>query len=379
MRISGSHLPNIENIFLSLHFMRSLRMAPRAVLVLILALLSSPGAVMGQVPQPAAVPSELSEQERTDLFRQRSTLLDLAHSLEQGIQSQKSQCGHVDTEDAGRIQFCQQWRDQLRAQYTDYVNKLRSYEQDRLNARNREIETTTRSTVARERDEFDRMNQAWLRAQEELIRQSVNSNRAWRRALLESLQNIQVPPPAHRPRSLNDLLPGDVLLFAPEQGWSEAIPPADYFYRVASDLARGEVHAAVGRRPTPVSHALAFVKQVNGVMLFLDHTHEGSRILDGRELARKYKNRKTYVARPETVTDGKLLWAAAKRAALRNRPYFGVLPGQLVCSEQACATIARASGSGLGNNRLGPIDITPGDFFDPEATGKYFIVSPLER
>ncbi len=39
--------------------------------------------------------------------------------------------------------------------------------------------------------------------------------------------------------------------------------------------------------------------------------------------------------------------------------------------------VAKATATSLTKNRLGPIDIT--DFFDPETTGKYFVVSPLER
>lgn len=233
--------------------------------------------------------------------------------------------------------------------------------------------------ASREQDEFDQMNAAWLRKQEELVRQSVTADRARRRAVLESIQRNEVPPPRILPRTLDDLQSGDILLFEPEQGWGQVIPPADYLYRVGSDLARGDVHAAIGRRPTPVSHALTFVKRVNGVMLFLDHTPEGSRMLDQRELTRKYHTRKTYVARPETVPDGRLLWAAAREAALKKGAYFGVLVGQQVCSERACAVVAKAGGSGQTGSRLGLVDVTPGDFFDREAMGKYFVVSPLER
>jgi hypothetical protein len=270
--------------------------------------------------------------------------------------------------------------DRLNQQKNSLISRLKGLkeEQDRLIARNREIDTTVRSTVRSEQNAFDQMNEAWLRKQEALIRESISRDRARRDAILRAIRSIQVPEPAHRPRSLDDTLPGDVLLYAPARDWSALIPPADYLYRVASDLSRGDVFLAIERRPAPASHALTFVRRVNGVMLFLDHTSEGSRILDRHELNRKYGDRSVYLARPQTAPDGRVLWLAAREAALRNKPYYGVLPGQLVCSEQVCVAISKATNSRLSNNRLGPIDITPGDFFDSEAIGKHFVVFPLE-
>ena len=287
----------------------------------------------------------------------------------------------VDRRDPAAVAAYNARADQLNTEKNALVARLAALvnEQDKLKARNADIDRAVREVVLREQDEFDRMNAAWLRKQEELIRQSVAADRDRRRAVLESIRRIEVPSPNILPRTLDDLQPGDILLFEPEAGWNQAIPPADYFYRVASDFARGDVHAAIGRRPALVSHALTFVRQVNGVQLFLDHTHEGSRLLDRRELTRKYHTRKTYVARPETAPDGRQLWAAAREAALKKGAYFGVLPGQQVCSERACAVVARASGPMPAGTRLGIIDITPGDYYDRKAIGKYFVVSPLER
>ena len=53
-------------------------------------------------------------------------------------------------------------------------------------------------------------------------------------------------------------------------------------------------------------------------------------------------------------------------------------PGRVVCSERAGIAVAKATGLDLQTRRLGPIDITPGDFFDAQSVGKYFVVSPLE-
>ncbi len=143
-------------------------MIPHARLVLILVLLISPGAVMGQVPQPDAVPSELIEQERTDLFQKRSNLLDLAGSLEEEIQDQKMQCGHVNTKDAGRTQFCQQWLDRLRAQYSDYINKLKSYEQEVVHQKKKLACMAVPGQVRKDREEIERQMRSNEASQEEL-------------------------------------------------------------------------------------------------------------------------------------------------------------------------------------------------------------------
>lgn len=143
---------------------------PRALLILILALVSSPSAVMGQVPLPVPVPSGLLEQERTDLFHQRSSLLDLVHNLEQEIQSQKGQCLHVDEEDSNRIKFCQKWRDTLNVKYSNYVNQLKFYknevaaaidaERQRLKVQNKALtEAIERDLLAMHNLGFDRRAQ----------------------------------------------------------------------------------------------------------------------------------------------------------------------------------------------------------------------------
>lgn len=269
--------------------------------------------------------------------------------------------------------------DRLNQKKAEFAAKLQALqdEQDRLVARNKAIDVAQNPVVAREQDEFDRMNAEWMRAQEWLIREEVAYDSKWRSAVLASLQTDAPPDPVARPKTMVDVLPGDILLFEPEW-WSVAIPPLDRFYRAAEEFARGKVFAAIAQQKEPVSHAITVVKRVYGVTLFLDHTHVGSRILDQKELNRLYANRKVYVARPQTMVDGRQLWGTASAAALRRKSDFGVTPGRLVCSERAGIAVAKATGLDLQTRRLGPIDITPGDFFDSQSVGKYFVVSPLE-
>ncbi|MBI4000360.1 MAG: hypothetical protein HY348_01070 [Nitrospira defluvii] len=254
-------------------------------------------------------------------------------------------------------------------------------EQDQIVIRNKTIDEALNALepnpVVQEQDEFDRMNAAWIRTQERLIREAVKHQSEWRNAVLSSLQSGMPPNPNVSPQTIADALPGDILLFEPE-GWSVVVPPLDRFYRTAEEFARGNVFAAMRKEKEPVSHAIAVVKRVNGVTLFLDHTHVGSRILDDKELNRLYANRKIYLARPQTVVDGRQLWEAASTAALRRKADFGVAPGKVVCSDRVGVAVAKATGLDLKTHRLGPVDVTPGDFFDPQSIGKYFVISPLK-
>lgn len=235
-----------------------------------------------------------------------------------------------------------------------------------------------------EQDEFDRMNAAWLARQEAQVRAAAASDARWRKAILDAIDKATVPSPYIGPATLADAKPGDVLLLVPEQGFSPTrlIPPADWIYRVAEHWRSGETFREAIQTPTaPVSHAVTMVKAVNGQMLFLDHTHLGMKILTKADFEAKYSHRGMYVARPTTPVDGRALWDAASRAArftsTTGKSGYGVGCDRKVCSTTAGLLVAQSTGVSLDNHRFGPIDVTPGDFFDNEASGKYFVVTPI--
>ena len=193
-----------------------------------------------------------------------------------------------------------------------------------------------------------------------------------------------MPGPAHRPQTLADAQPGDIVLLAPASWASEGLRRADRFYRVADALAQGEIFTA---RPVqaPVSHALTFVKKIGGRSLFLDNTPKGdvesnpsggTQIIDEREFERRYGGRPIYLARPEQCVDGRKLWDAARDAALRHAAY-GVFNGRMTCADTAAITVGKATRVDPISKRLGPIDTTPGDFFDDNRAGKFFLICPL--
>jgi hypothetical protein len=247
---------------------------------------------------------------------------------------------------------------------------------------NQKPDTPNASVIARnEQDEFEKMNAAWLRKQQELIRQSVEADKKWKNEVLASIKEIRVPSPIFRPKALKDLRPGDILLIAPDNSLtSQAIVRADPFYRAIDYYFGGDVSKPKFKKG-PVSHAMTYVKTVNGEMLFLDHTREGSRILNTEDFIKKYGSREMYIARPQAKVDGRELWETSREAALKRKSDYGVRGANVVCSERAAIAVAKATALPLQEEHhilgkvLPGIDITPNDFFDDKHAGKYFLIS----
>ncbi len=112
-------------------------MAKWPISVIIFAIISTlmalPCISYGQVPEPVNIPSELSEQERSALLRQRSDLLSQRNALEQEIKAQQNQCGRVNEKDTATVAFCRDWRAKLGEKYTNYINASNSFKQNIIN------------------------------------------------------------------------------------------------------------------------------------------------------------------------------------------------------------------------------------------------------
>lgn len=240
-------------------------------------------------------------------------------------------------------------------------------------------------TARKEQEEFDRMNAAWLKRQQEYIRQAATQDKRWKNEVMASIKAIRVPSPIFTPKRLDDLQPGDILLVAPDSSLTaKAIIVVDPLYRALDYFSAGSASKPELKKGR-VSHALAVAKAVNGEILFLDHTRsdKGSRILNKEQYLKKYGNRGIYVARPQAKVDGRELWQAARKAALLKNANYGLVGKKVVCSERAAIAVARATGLPLQTQRhrlgkfLGPVDITPSDFFDGSHAGKYFLISTI--
>ncbi|WP_225073672.1 hypothetical protein [Desulfuromonas sp. CSMB_57] len=238
----------------------------------------------------------------------------------------------------------------------------------------------TSTAVRQEQHAFDNTQAEWLRRQQELIRQSVAYDNKWRNEVLASIKAIRVPNPAARPKELEDLRPGDVLLIGPDDSSvAGAIKRADPLYRALDSLVSPANVSSEELRYGKASHVLTFVRKVKEELLFLDHTLEGSRIINEVELIRRYGNRPVYIAKPQAQVDGRKLWEVAREAALQRASDYGLLGSSVVCSERAAIAVAKATGVAMDKERhlfgLGAVDITPADFFDDKHVGRFFLVS----
>ena len=112
--------------------MLPVKAAIRVSLVIITILIFLPSITYGKAPPPpfpALVPQGLPKQEQSMFLQQRAKLLDERNKLEQEIQSQRSQCEHVEVGTA-QWEFCNKWRSKLGNEYDDYSNSVKNFNQD---------------------------------------------------------------------------------------------------------------------------------------------------------------------------------------------------------------------------------------------------------
>lgn len=359
-----------------------------AIRIILLTLLAAPLIVpapaTAQVPQPVTVPADLAGPTRGELTTRRQALVGEREALRARVKSHNAKCRGVEKGSAAAAE-CASAQPALNAAVQEYAAAVKAFNADVAAA----IDWAISAAAAAEQDEFDRMNAAWLRKQEEMIRESVARNRAWTNEVLASIQAIRVPEAGPRPKTLRDLQPGDIVLMAPVGLSGAAIVGADRLTRAADLIAQGEIFRGIHTEREQVSHAVTVVKSVSGQLLFLDNTtnrfgnafarKEGSHIITEREFLASYGGRVAFVAKPQALVDGRRLWEAAREAALQRKGDFGLVGDKVVCTERAGLAVARATGLPLIRDRLGPVDLTPGDFFDQQGVGKYFVVSPIAK
>jgi predicted GNAT family acetyltransferase len=224
-----------------------------------------------------------------------------------------------------------------------------------------------------------------LAEQEQRVREAVEQDKKWTDEVLNAIQANRVPKSQHRPKGLKDLEPGNVILVAPSEG---AAGLQSRWIRATDNWITG--------MKTPASHALTFIgRDAGGRALFLDHQlGEGSRIIGETEFRQTYAGRGMDVAAVAKAVDmwrGRTLLATALDAAERENKHkglgtgFGVFGKDLVCSEVAAVAVGKATGIDFqregpleSRRRIAHVDITPGDFYDDQRIGKYFVISPLE-
>jgi hypothetical protein len=336
------------------------------------------GLAQAEIPVvPEGIPSEL----RSKLLDRKASLEADEAALESSANAHNSKCTSV-REGSDTDIACQKAQKDLNARISAFTARVEAFKTDLNN-----VVTAAKSgsiSAETEQASFDRDEQGWLAARAEEVRAAVEKNMGWTKAVLAAIEEPNARENYQITR-LSALSAGDVILVAPTDprrdlsgaALGTGIQGVDYLVRTASDFTTGRAFESA-QQVAPVSHALTYVRMVNDKLFFLDHTSEGSRVLDEKEFLRKYGAREMYVARPEAIADGRILWSEAHDAALKGKSDYGLFGENVVCSEKAGIVVARATGLNLSNNRLGPVDITPGDFFDRAGNvGKHFTITRL--
>lgn len=367
-----------------------MRLKNVAVLLAVVSLMIfSRGQVPAQsVPAIMEVPESLPAPQREGLTAQKVRLVNERKEIREKAAAHNRQCTGVE-ENSPLAATCADEQAVLQDRIKTYSEEVKKYNErikTALAEASRGVAESSSPLVRKEQQEFDQMRSEWLRKQQELIKQKADGDKEWTNEVLASITELRVPSPVFRPKALDDLRPGDVLLVAPDDSLlASGITVVDPFYRALDYFSAGDV-SAPDLKQGRVSHALTFVRTVNGEMLFLDHTKEGSRILSKDAYIRKYGQRAMYIARPQAKVDGGKLWEVAREAAMQKKSDYGLIGKNVVCSEKAAIAVAIATGVPVDKERhrlrtypgltiLGPVDITPNDFFDDKHAGKYFVVS----
>ena len=236
-----------------------------------------------------------------------------------------------------------------------------------------ELATATR-TLQKLVETARESSRPWLVARwKEITTESAGAD-PWRGDVLQALRELREPPSLHRPEHLGDLRPGDVMLLGPGGVESKLA------YVVGIFMAGRELSN------NPAAHALTFIgRDATGRALFLDHTAgRGSHIVGETEFRQEYASRKKYVARPQSVVNGRVLLETAIDTASKTQTTlgsrFGLIGEDKVCSEEAAFAVGKATGTDLIRKRIASaIDVHPSDFFDDQRLGWYFVVSPMKE
>lgn len=250
-------------------------------------------------------------------------------------------------------------------------------------------EIPTDLQVKQEQDEFDKMNAAWIKKQNQLIQQRMQSPNKWANSIYKSL-DIKEPPLPYK--KFSELQSGDVLLISPNGFLGELINQPDR-------LLSGNGSTA--------SHTVLFLKEVNGKKLFLDNTPGvgdinngmGAHIINEEQFIKIYGKREMDVAIPAIMglaqplkkEEAQMLWDKASMLVkkeltaepLKSKNYidktnYGVSGDNMVCS-----VVSRWALVQVGRNisetkstvkKVMGINFGPADFYSDTQN---FIITPL--
>lgn len=238
------------------------------------------------------------------------------------------------------------------------------------------------SIILSEQILLDLLDSAWMALEKKLIQDRLTDSCYTCEKINKSLAS-KVPP---LPSRFDALRPGDVLLIAPTN-WSD--DKSEWFQGKA--VALGD-RLATGPTTSDASHTVTYLKEKDGVKLYLDNMPgEGPTIITEDEVIKRYSQRKTDVARlstwgvaePLRPAQAEKLYQKAIELQSANtdagKTNYGVWgENDIVCSE-ASWQLLKATGKKVPNAgtdiKNSAVDFSPADFYNQ---WQYFVVTPIE-
>lgn len=333
------------------------------------------------LPEILDLPQGLSSNQTTKYTLLQRKLLDKENSLFDKVKQHNVTCRNVQ-ENTSAAKECHRKMERLKSDIISYIDEVNQY--------NNELESLTHhidsKTIQKEQKAYESNDQVWLSKQKNLIKEAFLSQKNRDLEILLAIENSKVPQ--NTQKSLNDLLPGDVILVnADDSLTSQGITYGDLLLRWMRKKEKG-------MKKYEISHSLVYLKTVNGKKLFLDHQlgDRFARVIDEKIFMQRYEHRLNSVARPKAYISGQKMWNAAKKSALKNNTPYGLYGNRVVCSDLSKFAIVQASDKKLSflnesdkksilfnEKKWLPIKMTPADFIDPKTKGRFFEISILKK
>ncbi|MCX5815185.1 MAG: hypothetical protein NTX75_02940 [Proteobacteria bacterium] len=177
-----------------------------------------------------------------------------------------------------------------------------------------------------EQVELENDRAEWTKNEKQLIEEQLAKRNPYIDPIYASLKT-NAPPPLP-PTKYDMLKPGDVLMISPEdKSFWDTIKDSAFWIDTGDRIASVSL--------SPASHALVYLKEVNGKKLFLDHTPGGgAHVISEAEFLKTYSHRDALVAQPVKEVDAAKLWEAAKELSKKEAQIKVNKSGNIIRSDR---------------------------------------------